>query len=201
MKVAAVALAVCISSRARRPLKYKHGLYWPSVCGVVGLKRHKRVYTRIERFCGGICMFGDTFDISVSVSSFVDFARGSCFYRVLHSHGWRVTWTEFCRRGVYRVEASRSVLTGRSRAVGSLTSSLCNAGDSPLDRKRRINSAYSDSERGEVYFVTNVRFYFVFRELFLRLAAVGNTVSKLQRVLSNLLTMREVQRQTIEGTI
>lgn len=33
-------------------------------------------------------MIGDTFDISVSVSSFVDFARGSSFfYCVLHSHG------------------------------------------------------------------------------------------------------------------
>lgn len=45
-------------------------------------------------------------------------------------------------------------MTGRSRAVGSLTSSLCNAGDPPLDRKRRINSAYS--ARGEVYFVTRL---------------------------------------------
>lgn len=114
---------------------------------------------------GSVCMFGDTFDISVTVSSFFFFffsiSRGfySSFYYVLHSHCRGLTCTGgFCRcwRGVYRVEARRSFLTGRSRAVGSLTSSLClcNAGDSPLDLKRRINSAYS--ERVEVYFVTRL---------------------------------------------
>lgn len=108
---------------------------------------------------GGICVFGD---ISVTVSSFVDLARVLFSFCCVFVFAWlegNVTCTGvfvFCRRGVYRVEASRGFLTGRSRAVGSLTSSscLCNAGDSPLDRKRRINSGCSECV--EVYIVTRL---------------------------------------------
>lgn len=143
----------------------------------------------------------------------LDFRHGAGTYVVYmlccvsYWQGWRVTCDpyllEFVSEG--RLPCSRSCLTGRSRAVGSLTSGLCNAGESALERQQ--NNDYSCGakfiQRHVVRAPTPRRVDFCVSCLS-RLACEKRCVEAATRpgnILQRLSAMREVRRASVANVI